>query len=326
MYYLQSTRILEEIKKANNILINVHVGPDLDTVGSAMAMYSVLKKFGKRISLVCPSKLEENFLLLPETTLIKTIDFGKYKFDSFDLFVILDSMTYDRVTGSKQIQLPQNITKVIVDHHKRNPLRGVVEILDEEASATCEIMFKIFKDWGIQIDKTTATFLLAGIIGDTVFFKYVKDAATFEAVSELLKLGADQDLIVKNIYNNFDFNFAQCIGKFLNQMHFNKKEKFVWAALSYEEYVKYGMPRGAREAAADQFFQSIKGANFGIAMLEFEKGKVSVSLRSKKGFDISKLAEELGGGGHEQAAGATVHGSFEDAVTKVVETARTYLP
>ena len=323
MHYQQSSKILKVLKEAKRILINVHVNPDLDAVGSATALYQVLKKIGKDITLVCPNQLEKIFLSLPYADKIKTIDFSKFKFDKFDLFLVLDTGSVERTTGKKGIQIPE-IPRIVVDHHKSNKVGGVIRLLDEKASAACEMLYNVIKDWGVKIDKNTATDLFAGITGDTVFFKYAQSPATFKIATELLKIGADRNKIVLNIFNNLNFNHVKFMGKFLSNMKFDRKRKFIWSALPYEEYVKFGRQRGSREAVADQFFQSVRGADFGIAMLETEKGKLLVSIRSKKGTDVSKLAEKLGGGGHENAAGATVYNSFDKAVKEVLVAAQSY--
>ena len=49
-----------------------------------------------------------------------------------------------------------------------------------------------------------------------------------------------------------------------------------------------------------------------------EEGKVRLSLRSKKSYDVNRLAAEMfGGGGHKRAAGATSTLSLDDTVAAV---------
>ena len=44
-----------------------------------------------------------------------------------------------------------------------------------------------------------------------------------------------------------------------------------------------------------------------------------MSFRSKKNFDVSALALKFGGGGHKNAAGATVKGEFNKTITNVID-------
>jgi phosphoesterase RecJ-like protein len=109
------------------------------------------------------------------------------------------------------------------------------------------------------------------------------------------------------------------MGLFLQKIQFCGK--FVWSTISYQEYEKFSKPKGIREMVADLFFQSVKEADFGMVMLEEEKGKLGVSFRSKGIIDVSVLAEKLGGGGHQKAAGCTLYGKFEEMVDKTIKTA-----
>lgn len=60
-------------------------------------------------------------------------------------------------------------------------------------------------------------------------------------------------------------------------------------------------------------------------MIEEEKGTLNVSLRSRTGLDVSRIAVDLGGGGHRYASGGAVKGlQFNEAVEKVLEVARKY--
>ena len=112
------------------------------------------------------------------------------------------------------------------------------------------------------------------------------------------------------------------MGKFLDKLQFDKMGKFVWSAVSHEEYSALGKPVGGQSTIADMFFNSVSGADFGIALLEIEKGEVNISFRSKWDTDVSVLARTLGGGGHKNAAGATLFGDFNNIIKKVLNKAK----
>ena len=333
--YSLSKSILTEIKKANKILINAHRNPDLDSVGSAIALGQALKKMGKVITYVCPHQIPASFSFINDSEKIKTVDFkarpskpvsnwrsGDFRnfknFIDYDLFLILDSGSYDIVTGSKDIKLPE-IKKIIIDHHMTDTWdKYVYRLWDTGASATAEIVYRMLADWDIKIDENIATSLLSGIAGDTVFFKYPKNpSVTFSIVNELLKNGAKYDLLVEKFNDSLSFGFVKLLGEFLNNM--KSEKRFVWSAIPYATFEKYGKPKGVREAAADSYFRSIKDIDFGVALLEFEPGVINMSFRSKKNFDVSALALKFGGGGHKNAAGATVKGEFNKTITNVID-------
>lgn len=322
MFYPQSPKILSAIKKSRRIIINIHPHPDLDAVGSALAMGHALKKMGKKDwQIICPEKIRENFSFLKGFEKVKTVDFLTFGFSQFDLLLILDASSYDRVTGDKKIFLPK-IPKIVIDHHKTNELDGDIRLVDLKASATAEIIYRLFNDWQMDIPKEAATAIFSGIVGDTVFFRYTADSrSTFKIAADLIDKGADKNLLMEKFYNNYQVSFLKLLGKFLEKIEFDKKRKFIWSAIAYEEYKKLGRPVSSQSLVADMFFQSVKDADFGMSMLEREPGKLSVSFRSKPHFDVSILAKRLGGGGHKNAAGATLYGSFNEVVKKILRVA-----
>lgn len=319
MFYSESSKIWDKIQASDNILINLHKHPDYDSFSSALSLSYVLSKLGKKNKIVSCQKISSYFLFLKGAEKIEQINYSSFDFDPFDLFVVPDTGSEDRVTGSGEIHLPEGLDLVVIDHHKTNTFDKHMRILDVEASATAEVLYGIFNDWKIETDPTLATYLLTGILGDTVFLRYCENSKkTLKVVADLIAKGADKDYISENFYERYEFNTIKLLGEFLNNM--KKEANFIWSAVPYEKFEKYGKPEGVREMAADLFFRGIKGTNFGVAILEYEKGEMSLSFRSKKNTDVSVIAKLFGGGGHKNASGATVKGDFENSVKNIVGT------
>lgn len=324
MNYKESAEILAEINKSNKILANCHRGPDADSVGSALALSRVLEGMGKEVTLICPSEIPEDLGFLG-TERINQVDFTKFDFTGYDIFIVPDSSTYGMVSGAKEIKKP-DIPIIVIDHHISNEGFGSLNLIDSEMTSTGELLYKIFSDWQIKVDGKTAQCLLTGIIGDTGSFQYQNvGAETLKNAAELIELGADKDEIIRNVYRNINFRDLKLWGKFIENMEFDEEYNFVWAAIPLELYKEYGEPYSAKEDVANLFFPIVKGANFGMVMVEMEDRLLSISLRSKSDFDVSEIAKAIGGGGHKAAAGARIEGlPFDNAVMKALETARKY--
>jgi phosphoesterase RecJ-like protein len=171
--WLISKTIFKEIKTAKKILVNVHPHADLDSISSALAFKKVIEQIDgkKKVLVVSPEAIKEDFSFLGEEVKnIKVIDFSSFDFSSFDLFLILDASSDDRVTGAKKIFLPKSIKKIVVDHHLNNRIHGDVKLVEDKACATGEILFKLFLNWKIKIDKEVATLILAGNCWGYSFF------------------------------------------------------------------------------------------------------------------------------------------------------------
>ena len=140
-----------------------------------------------------------------------------------------------------------------------------------------------------------------------------------------MRTGADKDEVVLRVYHSTPFEILKFWGEVLKRLKLDESGKFAWAAVPYSVFRKYGSMKSGRESAASSFAQIIDGTDFGLIMVEEEKKKLSVSFRSRTGFDTSKIAVALGGGGHVYASGGSVKGKpFEKAVEYVLRVARVY--
>jgi len=319
MNYKQSKEILSEIQKANQILINCHRGPDADSVCSALATMKVLKKLGKHVDVVSPGKLPERVSFLPMTEEIKVQSFEGFDYSKYDLFLTLDSSTFDQATDTHD--LPEDIRIIVIDHHLSNDNYGDINLVDAKSSSTCEMLYLLFDDWKIKGLGTDVYYLLmAGIVEDTGAFKFSSTSKkTFEIVCDLMDRGVDKDEIVRNLILSIDLKYFRYWGKVFERLEIDERYGFVYSAVDYKTYKPYENCEGIRQVTATSFFSSFKDSDFGVHIVESEIGKVSVNLRSRSNFDVSKPALELGGGGHAKAAGGqVVNMEFNKAVKHIL--------
>lgn len=326
MNYKESAAILKEVKKAKNILIACHRGPDMDSVGSALAMAGTIKKMGKNVVVVCTSKIIDDLKFLDGAKeIIEQVNFGRFDYSKYDLFIIPDASSWQMITDNPEAQMPK-MKIIAIDHHKTNEKFGYINLVEPKVTSVGELLYFVFKDWKIAIDKNVATSLLTGILGDTGVFMYPGSGnSTFKITQELISKGADKDEIVLRTYRTRSFKIFKFLGEILDRMEIDTKNKFVWSAVPFEIYEKYDKPENGKEVAASMVMQSVEGTDFGFVMVEIDRNHFSISFRSRTGFDVSPLAERLGGGGHAAAAGARIRAtSFDGAVLKVLEVARKY--
>ena len=325
MNYKESQQIFKEIKKAKKILISCHRGPDPDSIGSSLALYYFLTSIDKEVEIVCLSDAPDYCDFLPSAKVIKRVDYKKFDFSKFDLFIIPDSGNWSMVVGSDPIEFPQ-ITTVVIDHHKTNKGYGKINLVDDKTSSTAEILYLMFKDLDIKITPEIATALLTGIIGDTGVFQFKGvGTKTLDIAKNLMDLGADKDEIVLHIYNSYEFSLLKLLGEILLKIEKDDENKFLWSAIPFDIYNKYSRPESTKEVAATMFSRIVKETDFGMIMIETKEKTLAISLRSRTDFDVSKIALALGGGGHKNAAGATIEGKeYDEAVKEVLLAARKF--
>ena len=143
MNYPESQLILDEIKKANKILLNCHRGPDPDGLGSTLAMKLVLEKMGKRVDVICPSdQITKQVDYLGGYDDIKLgVLFKKFDFSQYDLFITLDTPNLSLLLDEDTSEKP-NIFTVVIDHHYISTLEGNIRLVDDKATSGGEILFE----------------------------------------------------------------------------------------------------------------------------------------------------------------------------------------
>ncbi|MBI3396994.1 hypothetical protein HY045_00800 [Candidatus Woesebacteria bacterium] len=181
----------------------------------------------------------------------------------------------------------------------------------------------MFKDLEVEIDSTLATILLTGILSDTNFFQNFTSARVLSLVSELVNKGADHNFISFNMLRRNKPDTLKIWGALLSSLQVDYDHKFVWLSIPYEEFKKYNIVVSSMSEASDLFAKTIDGTNFGIVMVEKEKNKLHISLRSRENwFDVSRIAYEFGGGGHKLSSGGAIKDmAYDDAVKMVLSAA-----
>ncbi len=326
MNYPESQQILEEIKKASKILLNCHRHPDSDSIGSALAMMHALTSLGKEVEIICPSEVSPQSInyLSGFDQISLGVNFKEFDFSKFDIFLTLDSSSWDMVTATKDF-IPSGIRTIAMDHHLTNVKYADFNLVDNKRTSTAELLFSVLEDWEINITSDIANCLMVGIIGDTGAFRYPgADARTLYIGAKLIELGADKDRAINAIYRSDSFELLKFYGEVLSRFQIDKEFRFVWSAIPFEVYKKLNDGLLAKESAASLFSQVVDGTDFGFVAVEQEEGKLSISFRSRTGFNTSQVAKELGGGGHIYASGAKIELPFDEAVAKVLEVSRKY--
>ena len=324
MNYSESQQVLEKVKNAKNIIVNCHYSPDPDSVGAALSMYQALKKLNKSVTIYSPGEIANNLAFLPAFKKVDVVEFSKVDYTQYDLFIALDSSTWDNIVGNKEFLQP-NIDMVVVDHHRSNLGYGSVNLIDKDCVSTCEILKLMFDDWGLRIDVDLANTLLTGIIGDSGAFRYPATThKTLTIASELMEIGADKDKIIFNLFQCTDYEVLKFWGLALSKLKI--EDNFAWTAISNEEYKQFKKPLKAKSSFASVFLQSIDNTDFGFIAVEENKNMLDISFRSRTGIvDTSKIAVEMGGGGHIWAAGGRIEGlPFDKAVDKALQIIKKY--
>ena len=299
-------KYLKILKQANSIALFSHENPDADTIGSTIALRRILMSMGKQVvDMYCESDIPSSYSFLQETK------YYNRPFRDYDLLVSVDTANEDMLGKYRDtfLNFPNTLK---VDHHingssyaKRNHVR--------EYSACAIVVYEIAENLKIKIDEETATALYFGICGDTGIFRNSStNSKVFEVAAKLLDAGAN----IRRVYNNFFDKRTVPVVKMTSDCLLNAElnDKFGYAIMlaPKDSYEKYGVDPEVDVLGNTPNTYLSCGYKIAVILKEKEDG-IHCSLRSKPEYDVSKIAEIFGGGGHRNASGCLIQKTLNDA-------------
>ncbi len=284
----------EKIIGARYVCLVSHIHPDGDTLGSTLAIYSVLKEMGRRVALFNATKdeLPREFGFLDGFSKIQ----GKTP-KYFDLLVCCDSASFDRVGVSEGEYEILNI-----DHHKTNTNFGDINVVLGDAPSAGFVVYELLRANQVAISKRTATALFTSIADDTGFFRYGNlNADTFRVASKLVECGADPKYIANEVKSSVSLGKSRLIAYILGnfELHFDATVASIVIDRAALEAT------GAKRGDTKNIITMLRDiAHVEVALMVLEQDEYcKISLRSDGERDVSQLSTLYGGGGHRGAAG-----------------------
>ena len=298
--------IIEKLVSAGNVLIMTHRRPDGDALGSSMGLALFLRSNGIAAEVLLPDGMPPRFRSLCSGYLsdISLADAGK-----FDLFVSVDCANPERLGcgNGLDINALRERNFISIDHHKGNSINAPLQWVEPSACSASAMVAKLLLASGKPLPPEAATLMLTGIMTDTGNFCFANtNAEAFQIAAQLRQYGADTLKIANAIF----------FSKPLKQLHFEAElvntcfkmacnNRFAYCFVPETLMQKYDFNMAEDEGLID-LLRGIDTAV--IAMLCHKRPDgFRVSLRSKdERFPVGPIARELGGGGHDMAAGCTV--------------------
>jgi len=303
------------IEQANSILVTSHIDPDGDALGSTLAMAYVCKQWGKRVICVNESPIPRRFSFLPK---IDEVRRPEQVNESFEYVIVVDAADRKRVGETVQQCFHPQAQILNIDHHRTNDEFGTINVVMPNVCATAGILYQWMKNSAkVRWDATLATYLYTGILTDTGGFRYSNTSAdVLRMAAQLVDYGAQADEIADYALESSSYEQIRCLERALSTLSLSEDGQIAWLSLSLAD-VKWIQANDADVEGIVDIPRKIEGVDVGIFFRETSESTVKVSFRSKKKVDVSKIAQEFGGGGHPRAAGCTVEGGLE-AVKKQV--------
>jgi len=313
-------KVISQIKASSNFLITSHVNPEADALGSELAFYKLIRALGKTGVIINEEVPGLGYEFLPGIGIVK-----KYKDNirniRFDCFVALDCSDLKR-TGEVYKLNTAKKPVINIDHHVSNVKFGTINWVDGYTSSASEMVYELYKKFGVPLDKESAFLIYCGILTDTGSFRFSNTSPkTHRVVAELLEYGLDVVEIYKLTYGNLPFKDMELIAKLLNDIKRQNQGRVVWFEVKASVLKKYKNLYADLTDYLMNFARAIKGVEVAVIFKENlgVKGEVRVNFRSQGKVDVNKVAQSFGGGGHKSASGATLYGSLAEVKNKVLK-------
>ncbi len=309
----------QTVMAAGRVLIVTHVKPDGDAIGSMLGLAAALRERGIEVDTAVDGGVPRYLTYLPGAGEVRSaLDTGNW-----DVMISVDASDEPR-SGLVGVYGREHSAVVInLDHHPTNTMFGDVQLVAGEAVSSTEVIYDWLVHMQCAISAPVATALLTGLLTDTIGFRTSNVVPrTLEIASVLMQCGAPMyDLIQRTLvsrpYSDLDlWRYA------LPTMRLNSG--IVSVVVSQANLREVGLDESTDGGLVSALIE-VDEAQIAIVFKEEPDNTVRLSIRSKPGVDVGTVAFSLGGGGHAQAAGATVPGTLEEVQARVMPLLRAAL-
>jgi len=307
-------------------LLLSHARPDGDAIGSLIALRAMLRANGAApVALLfdavppryAPTFCEELFPVLGR-------DLDATRLDAFDGVVLLDTCTYSQLEPAADWLRGARVPKLAIDHHvTRDPLADRY-LIDEEAAATCLILFELASVARWRLDSTTKKALFVGLATDTGWFRHSNTGArVFAAAAELCAQGVVSHKVYEELYLRDSAARVRLLGAAVASLELLHSGRLAVMTLTGADFARCDAEMADTEEIVNEPLR-IKSVRASALIVEDKNGVTRVNLRSKPAstdadveIDVAEIARSLGGGGHARAAGVRLKESVSSARDRI---------
>lgn len=312
--------IKELINDAKDIAILSHINMDGDAIGSSLGLMFALKKIGKKVTTYIEEEIPLRFDFWKGTEDVvyytDETDISKH-----DLLIVVD-VADKNLLGKRAKLLDEIPNSLAIDHHALHFKYANNVWVDKKAAAAGELIFDLLQKMNIPLDYEIATCLYVAISTDTGRFKFNNTTKrTHEIAGELLTYGVKNTELTNKLFDESTKERTMLIAKVIETLELFENGKIA-VMLITRDIMKETNAKDSDQDGIIDYVINICGVEVGILIKEKENGSLRASLRSKTYVNVSKIANEFGGGGHKMASGCGYDGDINEFKLKLVDCTR----
>jgi phosphoesterase RecJ-like protein len=309
------------IEAAQRFTISSHVRPDADAIGSAIGLAGVLESLGKTVRIANPSATPRHLAFLDPQKKFCKLGEGVTPAEACDadVHVVVDTCAWQQLLEVGAVLKQTAARKVVIDHHVSADNLGATEFKDVTASATGVLITELAEFLGVPLTGGVAEALFCAIATDTGWFRFPNtDARTLQTAARLIDAGVRPNLLYQQLYERMSPARLKLQAVVLNRMQFEFGGRLGHTYVLLKDYEETGShPTDTEDLVNDCL--KVDGVECGFILVEQRTGQIKASLRSRSGVNVAKVAEQFGGGGHKQAAGASLPRPLANAQATILQ-------
>jgi phosphoesterase RecJ-like protein len=305
-------KVAELIRNSQRIAITCHVRPDADCIGSGLALFFMLKQFGKDVHFF---NIDKSPFPLTELPGYHVIELRQMYPEPFDIAILIEGGTEDR-TGMNHLDKYYTIN---IDHHATSSHCCNLNWIDPYASAAGELVYDLANELSIQWTRDIGFNLFAAISSDTGSFKYSNATAkALEIASRLVKKCHFTPVEVSDLlFNSNHPEKVQMIQKVLSTLELKENNRVAMIIFRRNFLTRLSLKDIETEDVIS-IARSILGVDVTLFFKEVEDNYFRVSIRSRGDICSQEVARAFNGGGHPHAAGFFFRGEIETAKKEIL--------
>lgn len=279
-------------ENAKKVAIFTHINPDPDAYGSAFAVREMCKNMGKQAEVFAVKNLQSYLDKIFPLTELKTNFHAK----DFDLAVVVDVSSLSRVHETFQNEIPKTKNILMLDHHLQGEKFTENQLVDAKMAACAQLIAHFMLDNSQQITPKIATYLWAGLMGDTDRFLHSNlSHDVLEIALKLFDAGADTQFVYDIMYRTNSFKDVALHRKFYENTKYNANNTVGYTIFTKKDIKKLGIDQEMIKKYTNCIVQ-LDGILASFLAIEYETNHFKISVRTK-GLNAQKFASSQGGGG-----------------------------
>jgi phosphoesterase RecJ-like protein len=321
------SEVIRIVNLKQRFILTTHANPDLDALGSELALDEFLRSLGKEVSILNSDAVPRMLRFVDPERRLVTFSPGGHRLiiERAEVIFVLDASDgwervgrVGRALADRAERLRDGAMVICIDHHPDPADFAHLTVVNPDAAATAELIFDLLTQAGGVLTPSIAKWLYLAILTDTGSFRYPKtNPNTHRIAAGLIEAGANPLQLYRQVYEQYPLGLVRLKGHVLNSLQMGGSGRIAWCAIDQATLKAY------RVAPADLngfpgLGMQIGGVRVSLLCVQMPKGRVKISLRSDGSVSVNGLAAQLGGGGHPSAAGATVEGELAWVAAQVV--------